>query len=60
VQPGLALLRLAQGSHDDAMGAIRRTVAEAEGPVERARVLTAQVEISLGAAGRARVDHPGG
>ncbi|MQA27495.1 MAG: DNA-binding response regulator [Micromonosporaceae bacterium] len=49
VQPGLALLRLAQGRLDDASAAIRRTVAEAEGAVERSRVLSAYVEIKLAA-----------
>lgn len=47
VQPGLALLRLAQGRVDDAGAAIRRAVNEAEGPVQRSRVLSAQVEIAL-------------
>lgn len=49
VQPGLALLRLAQGRVDDAMGAMRRLVAEAEGPVDRAHVLDAYVETALAA-----------
>jgi tetratricopeptide (TPR) repeat protein len=48
-QPGLALLRLAQGRLADAGAAIRRVVAEAEGPVQRARVLAAYVEIALAA-----------
>ncbi|MGH9243308.1 MAG: LuxR C-terminal-related transcriptional regulator [Acidimicrobiales bacterium] len=60
VQPGLALLRLAQERIDDAAAAIRRVVAEAEGPVERSRVLAAFVEITLAAgdvdAARAAVD----
>lgn len=47
VQPGLALLRLAQGRMDDAAATIRRVVADAEGPVERAPVLAAQVEVAL-------------
>lgn len=46
-QPGLALLRLAQGRLDDAVAAIDRTVAEAEGAVERSRVLPAYVEVKL-------------
>jgi DNA-binding CsgD family transcriptional regulator len=49
VQPGLALLRLAQGRRDDAAAAIRRTALEAEGAVERSRVLAAYVEIELAA-----------
>lgn len=59
-QPGLALLRLAQGRLDDASAAIGRTVTEAEGPVERSRVLSAYVEIKLAAgdvgAARATMD----
>ncbi len=48
VQPGLALLRLAQGRVDDAAGSIRRVMAEAEGDrVNRARVLAAFVTIML-------------
>jgi ATP/maltotriose-dependent transcriptional regulator MalT len=49
MQPGLALLRLAQGRLDDASAAIGRTVMEAEGVVERSRVLAAYVEIKLAA-----------
>ncbi|BBZ62984.1 LuxR family transcriptional regulator [Mycolicibacterium monacense] len=49
VQPGLALLRLAQGRVDDALAAIRRAMAAAEGPVERSRVLAAYAEIALAA-----------
>lgn len=48
-QPGLALLRLAQGRVDAARGAIRRVVGEARGPVARAAVLAPDVEISLAA-----------
>jgi tetratricopeptide (TPR) repeat protein len=46
-QPGMALLRLAQGRVDDAGAAIQRTVAETEGPVERSKVLASYVEIKL-------------
>jgi DNA-binding NarL/FixJ family response regulator len=50
VQPGLALLRLAQGRVQDAEAAIRRVVVETEGDrVRRSRVLAAFVEIVLGA-----------
>jgi DNA-binding CsgD family transcriptional regulator len=49
VQPGLALLRLAQGRLGDAIAAIQRTALEAEGTVERSRVLSAYVEIELAA-----------
>lgn len=45
--PGLALLRLAQGRLDDAQGAIRRLVNEAQGLAARAKVLGACVEIML-------------
>lgn len=48
-QPGLALLRLAQGRVDDAMAAIRRAVTAAAGSVERSRLLAAHVEIALAA-----------
>lgn len=48
-QPGLALLRLAQGRVGDALAAIRRVVGEAGSVVERAKVLAAYVEIALGA-----------
>lgn len=47
VQPGLALLRLAQGRHTDAAMAVRRVVAETSSPVERARVLSAYAEVML-------------
>lgn len=49
MQPGRALLHLAQGRLDDARAAIQRTAAEAEGPVERSRVLAAYVDITLAA-----------
>lgn len=56
-QPGLALLRLAQGRLDAADAAIRRALQEAEGPVSRSSILSAYVEIVLAngdlAAGRA-------
>ncbi|MEV5157140.1 LuxR C-terminal-related transcriptional regulator [Streptomyces sp. NPDC053728] len=50
-QPGLALLRLAQGRPDDAAAAIRRTLVETEGAEERTRVLVGYVEIELAAGG---------
>jgi DNA-binding CsgD family transcriptional regulator len=46
-QPGLALLRLAQGRRDAACAAIRRVVAQSAAPLERARLLPALVEISI-------------
>ena len=55
-QPGLALLRLAQGDAGAAAAAIRRALGEAAERPQRARLLPAQVEIALaaGAAEEAR------
>jgi DNA-binding CsgD family transcriptional regulator len=47
-QPGLALLRLAQGRTTAAASAIRRALAETTDPVRRAKLLPASVEIFLG------------
>jgi DNA-binding CsgD family transcriptional regulator len=44
-QPGLALLRLAQGNEQAAEAAIRRATSEAGDPGKRARLLPAYVEI---------------
>ena len=46
-QPGLALLRLAEGKRSEAAGAIRRVVAETVQPLKRAELLPAYVEILL-------------
>jgi ATP/maltotriose-dependent transcriptional regulator MalT len=46
-QPGLALLRLAEGNGDTAAAAIRRVVGETNEPLKRARLLPAYVEIML-------------
>jgi len=46
-QPGLALLRLAQGRPDVAVQALRRAVAAATQPLVRAKLLPALVEILL-------------
>jgi tetratricopeptide (TPR) repeat protein len=46
-QPGLSLLRLAQGRADAASAAIRRVVGETAPPLARARLLPAYVEIML-------------
>jgi DNA-binding CsgD family transcriptional regulator len=46
-QPGLALLRLAQGSHDAAVAAIRRVLGETTDPLTRASLLPAFVEIMV-------------
>jgi ATP/maltotriose-dependent transcriptional regulator MalT len=48
-QPGLALLRLAQGQTDAAQAAIRRAVEEAGDAAPRARLLPAYVEIMVAA-----------
>ena len=48
-QPGLALLRLAQGRLDAADAMIRRALGEAEDPISRARLLGPYVEIVLAA-----------
>ena len=52
-QPGLALLRMAEGRFDVASSAIQRVVAAAVDPLERTRLLPALVEISLAAGDRA-------
>jgi ATP/maltotriose-dependent transcriptional regulator MalT len=46
-QPGLALLRLAQGNGDAAAASIRRVVDEASDRVARVRLLPAYIEIML-------------
>jgi DNA-binding CsgD family transcriptional regulator/tetratricopeptide (TPR) repeat protein len=46
-QPGLALLRLAQGQGDTAAAAIRRGVGERTKPLERAALLPAYIEIMI-------------
>jgi DNA-binding CsgD family transcriptional regulator len=46
-QPGMALLRLAQGRRDAAAATIRRAVDEAAQPLRRANLLPAYVEIML-------------
>ena len=48
-QPGLALLWLAQGRIDAALGALDRLLAEGGGPVQRCRLLPAAVEILVSA-----------
>ena len=48
-QPGLALLRLAQGRLADAHATIRRVLGESRDPASRARMLPAYVEIALAA-----------
>jgi DNA-binding CsgD family transcriptional regulator len=46
-QPGLALLRLAQGRRDAAAASIRRVIGERTEPLKRAGLLPAYVEIML-------------
>jgi ATP/maltotriose-dependent transcriptional regulator MalT len=48
-QPGLALLRLAQGRAEAAASAMRRVVETASGRMQRTRLLPAHVEIMLAA-----------
>jgi ATP/maltotriose-dependent transcriptional regulator MalT len=48
-QPGLALLRLAQGDADAAGAAIRRALAETVQPLDRSRLLPAHAEIAVAA-----------
>jgi class 3 adenylate cyclase len=49
-QPGLALLRLAQGRLGEAVSGLRRSLGnEKNGPLDRGRLLPAQVEVSLAA-----------
>jgi class 3 adenylate cyclase len=48
-QPGLALLRLAEGKIDAAVAGVTRTLAEIEDPLVRLRRLPAQVEIAIAA-----------
>jgi DNA-binding CsgD family transcriptional regulator len=50
-QPGLALMRLAQGKTDAAAAAIRRALGETTGRIKRANLLPACVEILLAAGG---------
>jgi hypothetical protein len=46
-QPGMALLRLAQGRHEQAAAGIRRVLAEVSDRMHRARLLPAAVEVLL-------------
>lgn len=46
-QPGLALLRLAKGKADTAASTLRLSLAGETNPLERARLLAAQVEVAL-------------
>jgi DNA-binding CsgD family transcriptional regulator len=46
-EPGMSLLRLAQGRIDLALPAIRRATEEAQDPIARSRLLPAYVEIML-------------
>jgi DNA-binding CsgD family transcriptional regulator len=59
-EPGMSLLRLAQGQTDLAVPSIRRVLDEAQGPIARSRLLPACVDIMLAtgdvAAARAAAD----
>jgi DNA-binding CsgD family transcriptional regulator len=57
-EPGLALLRLAQGRIEVAAGVVRRAVAETQEPPARSRLLPAYVEIML-ASGDVAAAHAG-
>jgi DNA-binding CsgD family transcriptional regulator len=46
-QPGLSLLRLAQGDDDAAAASIRRALGETADPLQRTRLLPAHAEIAL-------------
>jgi DNA-binding CsgD family transcriptional regulator len=46
-QPGMALIRLAQGRVDVAASQLRRRLAESDQPIDRARILCAGTEILL-------------
>jgi DNA-binding CsgD family transcriptional regulator len=46
-EPGMSLLRLAQGRVDLALSAIRRALEEVEDPIARSRLLPASVEVML-------------
>lgn len=46
-QPGLALLRLAEGKVDSAMSALRRSLDETTAPLRRLQLLPALVEVTL-------------
>ena len=46
-EPGMSLLRLAQGRVDIAVSAIRRALEEARDPIDRSKILPAFVEIML-------------
>src|SRR4051812_4072219 len=46
-EPGISLLRLAQGKVDAAAAGIRRTLAETSDPLARLRRLPAQVEVAI-------------
>jgi DNA-binding NarL/FixJ family response regulator len=48
-QPGLALLRLAQGDAVAAAAAVRRSLAETRSPLKRSRLLPAYAEITIAA-----------
>jgi ATP/maltotriose-dependent transcriptional regulator MalT len=56
-QPGLALLRLAQGQTEEALSALRRVLSTSTANWERARLLPAFVEVALAAGKRDEADN---
>lgn len=48
-QPGLSLLRLAEGKVDAALSALRRSLEETQTPLRRVQILPALVEVALAA-----------
>lgn len=54
VQPGMALLRVAQGRVGNALAALRAVLADPQDPADRLRALAASVEVAL-AAGQPRM-----
>jgi len=46
-EPGMSLLRLAQGRVDSAVATISRVLEETQGPIDRSKVLPAYIEIML-------------
>ena len=55
-EPGMSLLRLAQGKTDAAVAGIRRLLNETEPTIERARILPAYIEIMIAAGDLAAAD----
>ena len=56
-EPGMSLLRLAQGKDDAAVSGIRRALSEADEPLDRFRLLAAEADIALSAGDLETVRH---